>query len=422
MPSRAAVPCRVVLLLAAALCLGSAILLNEFTLAWLDFRTSPPPGTERAIRIRQLWLLGAAMLLAGVAWRVRFVVPGAWARIALVCVALLGPLATLEFGLRPVSALHRKPTTIFVRDDVLGWRLRPGVEDDWAGVRIQVNAKGLRGPEVPYARTPGALRILYLGDSVTFGFRLRDAREAYPYVVARHLEAAGSRRVETLNSGVGGWSPWQQLRWLQDEGLRYSPDLVVVGFVLNDVGEKLGLRRFGGPGIGLQLAMSRHSTLDSLADRSALVQVATGLGARLRYGSDLRRGAAEVEALRVESLVREADAPVVEAAWALTLESLDGIFDLCAENGIPVLLVAFPFAFQLDDPSALSAPQQRLASHARQRRIAFLDLLPVLTHGDFQRDGNHLSVAGGESVGRFVARAILADTALARSQGASTRR
>jgi len=190
MPSRAAVPCRVVLLLAAALCLGSAILLNEFTLAWLDFRTSPPPGTERAIRIRQLWLLGAAVLLAGVAWRVRFVVPGAWARIALVCVALLGPLATLEFGLRPVSALHRKPTTIFVRDDVLGWRLRPGVEDDWAGVRIQVNAKGLRGPEVPYARTPGALRILYLGDSVTFGFRLRDAREAYPYVVARHLEAA----------------------------------------------------------------------------------------------------------------------------------------------------------------------------------------------------------------------------------------
>lgn len=63
MPSRAAVPCRVVLLLAAALCLGSAILLNEFTLAWLDFRASPPPGTERAIRIRQLGLLGLAMLL-----------------------------------------------------------------------------------------------------------------------------------------------------------------------------------------------------------------------------------------------------------------------------------------------------------------------------------------------------------------------
>lgn len=398
---------RPALVLAGLLCVAFAVVFNEFTLSWLDFRPARAVGTETAIRTRQAILLVVGLGLVLAASRAGPARPSRGARVVLLCVGLLGPPALLEFALRPVADLHRKPTTIFMRDEALGWRLRPGVVDDWAGVTVRINAKGLRGPELPYARESDALRILYLGDSVTFGFRLPEAEHAYPYAVQRHVEAATGRRVETVNSGVGGWSPWQQLVWLRQEGVRYAPDLVVVGFVLNDVTEKLGLRRFGGAGVGLQLALSRHSTLDSLSDRLALFQVATRLGARLRYGNEAKGGASRAQLLQVESLVREPEDPAVQAAWDLTLESLDGIFSACAERGIPVLLVQFPFAFQLEERDRLSAPQHTLRAHARSRGVGYLDLLPELVREDFLSDGNHLSVSGSDRVGRLVADWIL---------------
>jgi len=407
---------RVVLVFMAGICAVAALLFNEVALGWLDLRPEPPATDPApAIRAHQLVLLVAALALGGLA---RLAPRGratgrssAGLRLAFVAAATLLPLALLEYGLRPIADLNRKPTTIFVRDDVLGWRLRPGVEDEWAGLRIRVNDRGLRGPEVPWERERGVPRILYLGDSVTFGFGLPEAEQSYPYAAGRALESALGRRVETVNAGVGGYSPWQERLWLRDEGLRYSPDLVVLGFVLNDVTEKLNLRRFGGSGIGLQLAMSRHSTLDSLRDRSATVQVASGLGARLRYGRDTRRGAEEAQGLLVESLVHDADDPAVDAAWELTLGSLDGIIGLCRAHGIPLAVVVFPFRFQLDDPAATSAPQRRLLAHLAKRSVPSLDLLPLLARSDPAQDllpdGNHLSAAGSERVGRHLAGFLL---------------
>ena len=44
------------------------------------------------------------------------------------------------------------------------------------------------------------------------------------------------RGVEVLNLGVGGYGTAQQLLTLEEDGLRYRPDLVVLGFFLgNDV-------------------------------------------------------------------------------------------------------------------------------------------------------------------------------------------
>ena len=407
---------RVVLIFMAGICAAAALLLNEFVLVLLDLRPVRQQDPVPAIRLHQVVLLAAAAALGALALlQRRRPIPRAGApglRLSLIAAAALLPLALLEYGLRPIADLHRKPTTIFVRDDVLGWRLRPGVEDDWAGLRVRVNGKGLRGPEVPYARERGVPRILYLGDSVTFGFGLPRAEQAYPYAAQRVLEQALGRRVETVNAGIGGYSPWQERLYLRDEGLRYSPDLVVLGFVLNDVTEKLGLRRFGGTGIGLQLAMSRHSPLDSLRDRSAIVQVATGLGARLRYGRDTQQGAEKVQGLLVESLVHDADDAAVDAAWKLTLESLDGIIGLCRARGVRLVVGVFPFRVQLDHPESASAPQKRLLAHLALRGVAALDLLPVLARSDpsvdLLPDGNHLSAAGSERVGRLVAEMALA--------------
>jgi len=300
----------------------------------------------------------------------------------LLVAAVVVPVVLLELALRPFANLEPelagvRKTSIFVEDRDLGWRLRPNADDLWAGTRIHVNAKGLRGPEVAYARTPGIARVLYLGDSVPFGYQLPRYEQSYPFVVESILDKLGGLDVETVNAGVGGYSPWQSSLYLATEGIRYSPDLVVVSFILNDVTEKFDLIRFGGSSAGFQLARSTRSQLSRLLSRTAIGYFGRRLVARARFGSDVAAGAKHLEQLRATTIATEPDREDVREAWRITLSNLDELFRFCAAHDIPALLVSFPYTFQFADPQGLSAPQRVLAAYAAERDIAFLDLLPV---------------------------------------------
>jgi lysophospholipase L1-like esterase len=101
-----------------------------------------------------------------------------------------------------------------------GYELVPG----YRGRGENVNAAGLRGAEL-LARGEGALRILCMGGSTTWGHKLDDD-ETWPYALGQLLAAA---RVEVLNGGVSGWGLEQILRNLQDGRLRtLRPDVVLV--------------------------------------------------------------------------------------------------------------------------------------------------------------------------------------------------
>jgi lysophospholipase L1-like esterase len=280
-------------------------------------------------------------------------------------------LGGLELSLRafvdlaPVSE-PANATRLFVRDAELGWKLRPGAEDEWGGVRVRINDKGMRGPELPYAKPAGARRVLYLGDSVAFGFGIARHEDTFPFRVADLLAQDSTLAVETVNTGVGGYSPWQFHGVLASEGIRYAPDLVVVSFVLNDVTEKFELLRFGGTSEGHQLLLSVRSR----------GQVGRRLVSRLRFGEDVAQGARELVELRAHQLALEPDSPRVKRAWDVTLANLAKIFSFCSEREIPALLVAFPYTFQLRDPSRFGAPQQVLHRFAAEHDVAYLDLLP----------------------------------------------
>lgn len=345
-----------------------------------------------------------------------------WRNALLAVAAVVVPLLALELALRPFAELEPDlpgvyKTTIFEPDAKLGWKLRPGAEDQWGGVRVAINAKGLRGPELDYAKPLGVRRILYLGDSVPFGYKIERTERTFPYRVEAVLERGGLE-VETVDGGVGGYSPWQSARFLADEGIRYEPDLVVVSFVLNDVTEKFDLVRFGGSSEGFQLARSARSTASRWLAKTAIGYFGRRWVARLRFGDDVASGARELAALRAQSLALEPDSEAVGRAWEITLRNLDEIFAFCDARGIPALLVAFPYTFQLDDPSdpdALGAPQRRLAAWAARRGVAWLDLLPVYAAalarsggraGDFFLDDDHPNPRGHALAAGAIADAI----------------
>jgi len=335
------------------------------------------------------------------------------AKVLLSLLVVFVPLTTAEIGLRPftIPRTDRKTTTIFIRDPVLGWRLRPNAEDTWGGVRVKINGKGLRGPEIPYARDANTPRLLFLGDSVTFGYGLAEYRDAYPYQVAEHLERELEKGVETINSGVGGYSPWQQHMFLKNEGLRYRPDIVILGFVLNDVVEKFELTRFGGSSLGHQLSQSYYSVDDWLRHNSSVYAQLMRLKDSLRYGENVRSGALAHQLTSVEDLARFPETDRVRQSWALTLANLEELFALCRKNETPIAVVVFPFRFQIDDPHGFRAPQREIISFCEAQDVPCLDLLPMIaeelsyhnrTPEDLFLDDDHLTARGNQIVAEMI--------------------
>jgi lysophospholipase L1-like esterase len=409
---------RAIWLLAGLVLLVAALLYNEWLLAPLAREGGFGALTRGKIRAVQAGfaLAGLSLLAASEAVRrmeglARLARHRAVVALSLIGVGLL-PVLVVDFALRPFVA---PKTRIFARDAALGWRLQPGAEGEWGDVFVRINAQGLRGPEVALPKPPGVRRLLFLGDSVTFGYGVEDAASVFPWRVGSALADALEEPVEVVNAGVGGWSPWQELAWLESDGLRYAPDLLVVGFVLNDVTEPLSLVRYGGTGEGWQLARTARSTLDHWLSASALATAAREGVAVLRFGRDVRLGAQARETADVLALASGEGGPGLERAWSIALSALGGIVDVAEREEIPLLLVVFPYRFQLDAPRALAGPQARVLAFAAERGVPALDLLPRLASAGAETflDPSHLSPAGHALAADAIAARVLAEGWLA---------
>ncbi len=412
----------VLLELSGAAFLVAGLVYSKSTVAMFDPHSVLESDFVAALRWSRgcLAFIGVAFILlpriaGGVHLLARFLAKRTVQRILLAVLTTLVPLSILELTFRPMAMRSAAEdssgkTSIFVRDRKLGWRLRPGSKDDWSGAHVEINNKGVRGPERTYEKDDDVRRILFLGDSVTFGVSLEDYEDTFPHLVEHELNGSGPGRVEVINAGVGGYSPWQEYGYLAEEGIRYAPDLVVVSFVLNDVTEKLTLRRFGGHGDGFQLRYTAPSPGEAFVHRSGLGYFLRALALRVRFGKDVYAGARREELLSVQGLCRTPEHPQIREAWKITLDNLDKIFTFCERRNVRSLLVVFPFTFQFDS-SLEPHPQKILREYAAKSAVGMIDLLPILagrmkedglTTDDLFLDQDHLTSAGSEVVANII--------------------
>lgn len=116
------------------------------------------------------------------------------------------------------------------------YELRPGLQVSFLGRAVSTNAEGFRDRDYDAEKPPGVARIVGLGDSVMFGWGVGDG-EDYLAVLEAKLEAESlGARFEVLNTAVPGYNGVMELATLKEKGLRYRPDLVIVGFCGNDMG------------------------------------------------------------------------------------------------------------------------------------------------------------------------------------------
>ena len=112
------------------------------------------------------------------------------------------------------------------KDKNLRWRFPP---------KEGRNSLGLRNREIT-AKKENVFRILFLGDSLIWSGKTRSG-EQYTQVIENNLNQAlkSEKKIEVINAGIPGYTTYQEMEFLKAYGLDMEPDMVILGFVFNDL-------------------------------------------------------------------------------------------------------------------------------------------------------------------------------------------
>ena len=164
----------------------------------------------------------------------------AWAgRIGLAAASFTFALVVAEVGLRlllPASpAVEDDGRYGFIAyDERLGWAPVPNasgrITSSEFDVAVTLNGQGLRGERAyPVARRQGVPRIVLVGDSFSFGYGVTH-EATWVTRLERSLDP-----IDVINLSVSGYGTDQQLLRLEDEGLAFRPDLVILALFEGNV-------------------------------------------------------------------------------------------------------------------------------------------------------------------------------------------
>ena len=247
-------------------------------------------------------------------------------------------LLAVEWGLRifnpfGVEFFHILPYHMqgMVDDTRLGYRHPESVEYMLGSNLVKINAHGLRDEEIPFTKPDDEKRILVLGDSVTFGWGVSQG-ETFSDRMEPLLQKQTGARWQVINAGVNGYNSEQEAIYLRTEGMRYSPDLVLLVYVSNDVDAVLDpnettWRRYPAWPPSLPEALNR------LKQRSYLLQL-THLFIRMNKMDQARAATSEGDGPSGHNNRSMTDHP----NWPHSKQALLDIAHQSREAGIPLLV------------------------------------------------------------------------------------
>jgi lysophospholipase L1-like esterase len=358
------------------------------------------------------------------------------ARLALLVTAIVVPLCIGEAVVRSMSPPRQPPHPIAV---VCGncsyvYHLNP--------TRKEVSPQGFVGQKT-YAnpKPAGVNRILALGDSIVFGVGVPHTDLAFPAVLERSLNKAKEGSAEVINAGVPGYTAYNELFFYQDHARPFTPDVVVVGFCMNDVVDPENHWFSTVP--RAQRAQTKippeaipnpvyHQTVTVPRDAARMKQ-ANSQGAIRRALAQTALGRIFLTQTMVRSLPPPPTVTLNGKTWPVDLTGEDdlsiqvlvdydspesrwlhGIYDqlnkAVTDAGSKMVVVIFPLEYQLEDGYPFN-PDEQILRYCQEKNILCLDMLPALKkHRDehmfvgketrpgspIVRDIWHLSVAGHE--------------------------
>lgn len=347
-------------------------------------------------------------------------------------------LGIIELAVRFFSPQPRyyNPRYMLTVDADRGYKLTPGFQGKLripeSEVPISINSRGLRDRE--HAEGYGGTTILGLGDSFAFGTGVE-----VEYIFLRKLEELlnkQQKQCRVINAGIPGYGTDQEYIFLKQEGLRYSPDLVIVNFYLNDVFDNVSPKFTvieGYPVPSEKMKTMHHkftmtSRLHIFLDEFHLYRLVLG-----RLSNVLRPLFLEAvikakgrKGNRLDLYSTEYTAET-ERAWSVTKGYLKGINDIVKKRNGKVLLVYIPERQQVysdqwdkmkrqfdvsDKEIDILRPNEILKKFCQIEGIPFLDLTVGLQqavksgHNAYFTMDPHLSREGHNIAAEIIYRAI----------------
>lgn len=317
------------------------------------------------------------------------------------------------------------------------YRLRPGLDlvtrVENTEVRIVTNSHGMRWRETPVQAAPGVRRVAFLGDSFTFGSWASDASRSFVGIFDSRLAGLG---FEALNFGVGGYGLLDEELLLQEKVLDFEPSyVVVVIYNGNDFRDTwLGLDRErivnGGARLNDETIKARVPPEDLFEDPTLAQDCPAPPLRRLAQASAAFQRIAPF--LHLENRCvrfrpnrnffmpafwsRRPPPAIALLARQSVLDSLARMDELLTARRVRLSVVALPTSDQVyaQEPSGpgfdTALPQSGVEEFCRDRRIPYLDLLPLLRREAassfrrlYLRSDIHLDDHGHSRIGVFIA-------------------
>jgi hypothetical protein len=144
-----------------------------------------------------------------------------------VAIRVLDPLGISYFEEARRYHLDKLP------DPILVYKHAPSFQRTYQGVRVVINELGLRDRNLE-KKQDGELRILLLGDSVTFGWGV-PIEATFGRKLESRLASELGRPVRTVNTGVGSYNTVQEYAVLRTYADVIEPDVVVLLYIHNDI-------------------------------------------------------------------------------------------------------------------------------------------------------------------------------------------
>jgi hypothetical protein len=211
-------------------------------------------------------------------------------------------------------------------------------------IRYYIGPEGFRTP--PFKKEKEALRIVTIGDSFTFGEGVKE-EDTFPRLIEKETG------IETVNIAMQGLNTTYE-RLVLTKSMHLHPDLVIVGYVLNDT-------------------MPHQETIRLIDDTERVVNVPWPVSLS-RLGSFTYT---RVSSFLQSKKTLESYHYWFKKGWPESRKELLAIKRLCDRKGSKLLVVLFPILYKIDENYPFSEPHEEILCFASENDISAIDLLEV---------------------------------------------
>lgn len=164
-----------------------------------------------------------------------------WQKISILVLTIFVSVVIFELLLRSTSAepenlAKLKSSPLFLYENKPNAQFHYGEGGGEFSIEIKINDYGFRDDEFSREKPEGVYRIAVLGDSHEEALQV-SLDETWQKIMAGTLSELLGKKIETYNFGVSGYGTDQQWLTLKEKVWRFSPNMVILAFSPNDIGD-----------------------------------------------------------------------------------------------------------------------------------------------------------------------------------------